>query len=189
MNYCRFNDKCITLGQMNLIFRARLLWRNTATWTRSYLASAYAGVDTQEVSNKLYNSNLEYGNVLKLFFGDKITDDYINLLNDYVRIYQAYFQALMEGDQAKAEMFQKQLYENIDKRAANLANVNPFWQEVELKNLLYTFTELLIDEAKTFISQDYHKNVDIFDRLLSHSTTIGDYFSEGLLNFLNYSAR
>lgn len=187
--YSQFKEKCITPGQMNLIFRARMLWRNTATWIRAYLTNAYAGLDTQAINEKIYASNQEYGNVLKVFFGEKVTDDYINHLNSYITIYQALFQAQMNGDTNAVDEYTKQLYQNIDHRAASLAQINPFWQESELKKLLYPYTDLLLKEAAAFAANDSRKSVDVFDQLLSQSTVIGDYFSDGLINYLNYTAR
>lgn len=189
MRYCQFTEKCITPGQMNLIFRARMLWRNSATWIRAYLTNAYSGLDTQSINEKIHRSNLEYGNVLRIFFGEKVTDDYINYLVSYITTYQLLFNALMSGDTNAVDEYSKQLYQNIDQRAASLSEINPFWQETELKNLLYPFTDLLIQEASAFVSDDYHKNVEVFDRLLSQSTIIGDYFSDGLMKYLTYTAR
>lgn len=187
--YCRIGDKCITPAQMNLIFRARLLWRNAATWMRIYLGKAYSGYDTQPVNEKLKHVNLDYGNVLRVFFGDKVTEEYINLLNSYVTIYQALFKAMMAGDQDAVNAYAKQLYENIDARAATLSKINPFWQEAKMKDLLYQFTDLLLQDAAAIASNDSAKDIDLIEKLLAHSTVIGDYFSEGLINYLTYTAR
>jgi len=189
MQYCQFSEQCITPAQMNLIFRARMLWRNAATWFRAYLANAKAGIDIQPINEKLYRTNLEYGNVLRVFFGDRITDDYLDHLNRYIEDYQAMFAALMGGDQKAVEEYSRKLYQNIDERAVALAQVNPFWQESEWKNLLYPFTDLLLQEASAIASGDCIKDVSTFDRLLTQSTLIGDYFSEGLINYLTYSGR
>ena len=187
--YSRISDKCITPAQMNLIFRARMLWRNSATWFRAYLANTMAGQDTNAANDKLYHSTLEYGNTLRVFFGDKVTDEYLNLLFRYIEIYKALFQALQKGDLGAVEQYSKQLYQNIDQRAEALEKINPFWQETELKKQLYQFTDLLLQQAAAIASNDSTKDIETYDRLLTHSTAIGDYFSEGLINYLTYSGR
>ncbi len=50
------------MGQMNFIFRARMLWRDLATWMTIYLVSTYGGYPNQgAVADKLYELPLEYG--------------------------------------------------------------------------------------------------------------------------------
>lgn len=65
-------------AQMNFIFRARLLWRDLATWLRAYKVSLYGGVgNTEALSQRLYQIPMEYGNILKVFVGDEVTEQYI----------------------------------------------------------------------------------------------------------------
>ena len=189
MLYCQFNEKPITPSQMNLIFRGRLLWRDIATWIRAYLINSYSSLETQPILDKIYHTNQEYGNVLRVFFGEKVSDDYINHLNSYIKTYQSLFSALMSGDQTAVDEYSKQLYQNIDERAAALSQINPFWQDSEFRKLLYPFTNLLLQEAAAIASNDCAKNVEVFDRLLSQSTKIGDYFSNGLIQYITYSAK
>ena len=174
-----------TSGYLNLIFRARMLWRDMATWLTIYMFSVFGGYGNQkEISDKLYQVPLEYGNVMRLIFGDKLSEDYITLLSNYIIILEYLFQAQMAGDTAAVDEYTKQLYENIDKRAAFLAQINPYWQEGIWKTLLYTFNKMIIEDATTLLSKDYQKNIDVFDSLLTQSSIIGDYFSEGILNYL-----
>lgn len=181
-------NKDISAGELNLIFRARMLWRDLATWLRSYLISTYAGLDIQQaISERLYRIPLEYGNILKLFFGDKITEDYINLLSNYVKIFEFLFNAQKSGDINAVNEYTRQLYENDNQRAAFLSSINPYWQEDTLKSLMYSFTSKTIDESTTFLTREYQKNIEIFDSILNDTTIMGDYFSEGLLNYLNYN--
>ena len=37
--------------------------------------------------------------------------------------------------------------------------------------------------------EEYQKNIEIFDSILNDTTIMGDYFSEGLLNYLNSTQR
>lgn len=68
----------LTTGQMNLIFRARMLWRDIGTWLTIYMSSLFSGFpNLQAITNKLYRIPLEYGNILRTFFGDRVSEDYI----------------------------------------------------------------------------------------------------------------
>ncbi|QHI72522.1 hypothetical protein [Aminipila terrae] len=68
-----------------------------------------------------------------------------------------------------------------------MSKINPYWVESEWKSLLYQFSEKTIDESTTFQNKEFKENVDVFDRILNLTSLIGDYYSQGLLNYLNFS--
>lgn len=171
-------------GQMNFIFRARMLWRDLATWLRSYKVSLYGGVgNTNELGQRLFKIPLEYGNILRVFFGDQATEQYINLLTQYIAILQSLFIAQIYKDVNAINNLTQQAYQNVNNTAALLASINPYWTQSEWVTLLDSFTNMQIDEATTFLVKDYTRNNDIFDRILSLTNIIGDYYSEGLTNY------
>lgn len=172
-------------GRMNLIFRARMLWRDLATWMTIYLVSVHGNYDNQDaIRNKLYELPLEYGNFLKLVFGDVQTEEYINLLSTYIITSQNLFHAQMIGDANAVNEYARQLYQHIDRKAEFLARINPYWQEDTWQSLLYNFNNLLFEDSMTLLTGNYQKNIDVLDRLLSFSSVIGDYFSEGIIRYL-----
>lgn len=171
-------------GQMNFIFRARMLWRDLATWLRSYKVSLYGGVgNASELGQRLFRIPLEYGNILKVFFGDQTTEQYIYLLTQYMATLQLLFIAQINNDVAAINNLSQQLYQNVNDTAALLASINPYWTQNEWVTLLDSFTSMQIEEATTFLTEDYTRNINIFDRIISLTNIIGDYFSEGLTNY------
>lgn len=173
--------------QTNLIFKARLLWRDLATWFREYLITLFLGAGNLELeSNRLYRIPLEYGNLLRVFYGDQIAEQYITLLSNYIITFESLFTALQGNDVNVINEATMRLYQNANERAAFLARINPFWTESEWQSLMYSFTQMTIDQATTFLTGDYTRNIEIYDRILSLTSLIGDYFSEGLINYLNY---
>lgn len=179
-------------GEYNLRFTGRMIWRDIATWIRAYLVSTYFNSDPelhQAISEKLYSLPLEHGNFLRIFFGDKIAEDNISLLSNYITLLKSVINAQKSGDVNAVNEYTKQLYQNIDQRADYLSQINPFWQSNIVKSLIYNFTNMTIDEATTFLEKDYNRNIKIFDRILSHSTVMGDYLAQGLLDYITYSTR
>jgi hypothetical protein len=179
----------IVTGQMNLIFRGRMLWRDMATWLTMYMFALYGGYPNQQaIAGQIYKLPLEYGSVMKLIFGDKVSNDYINLVSQYIIILEYLFYYQITGDQNAASSLTQQLYQNINQRAAFLAQINPYWQENTWKTLLTTFNNMLLEESTALLTKEYDKSVDIFNNLLTQSSIIGDYFSEGILQYLQSQA-
>jgi hypothetical protein len=176
-------DSYVT-SQMNFIFRARMIWRDLATWLRSYKVSLYGGVgNTDELSQRLFRIPTEYGNLLKVFLGDQATDQFIALLTQYIAILQDLFIAQVNKDNDQINNLTQQAYKNVNDTAALLASINPYWVESEWVTFLNSFTSMEIDESTTFLTEDYTKNIDIFDKILSLTNIIGDNFSGGLTNY------
>nr|WP_315021690.1 hypothetical protein [uncultured Aminipila sp.] len=181
---------CIPPSQLNLVFQSRTIWRDLATWLRAYLASKHGGLgDIEAIWEKLNELLIKSTNIFSLVFGEQFADQYVNLLSNFNNILDALVDAQIKGDTDAVNEYTKQLYENADQIAAFLSKVNPFWVESEWKNLLYQFNQMTIDQSTTFLNKEYRKNIDIFDRTLNLTSTIGDYYSQGILDYLSFSSK
>jgi hypothetical protein len=171
-------------AQMNFIFRARMLFRDLALWLRSYKVSLFSGFgNLDETSRRLFRIPLEYGSILKLFFGEQDTEQLIYLLTQYISTLQSLFRAQYNNDVEQINSLTQQVYQNVNDTAAFLAILNPYWSQSYWVSLLNSFTISQINEATTFLIQEHSINIDIFDRIISLSNIIGDYFAEGLTNY------
>jgi hypothetical protein len=178
--------------QMNLLFRARLLWRDLASWLMQYMISLYGGVGNyQEVSERLFRIPAEYGNLFKEYFGDQRTRQYMDLLTQYIALFQSLLDAINKNDVNSINNYSQQLYQNVANNAAFFASINPYWTQGEWQTLLELYTNMQIQEAQTFLTKDYTTNIGIYDQILALATIIGDYFSEGLtiIPYYNFSNR
>lgn len=191
-NINKLQNRTPSQGEANIIFRGRIALMEIAIWIWSYLEAVSLNSDAelqQVIIAKLQSVPQKYGSMLKIFFGEGIADEYTVLLSDYIMLLINFINAQKNGDAKASDEYKKQLYQNVDQRADYLAKVNPFWQTESLKSLLYNYTNMLIDESTAFLSKDYKKSANIFDRLLSYSSIIGDYLVEGITDYLTYSAR
>lgn len=181
INLNELNDMETISGQMNLISKAGMTWRDLATWIRAYIISTSAGLSDQEaIRQKLYQIPLEFGNVIRLFFGDQISNTYTDLFSDYVTSVESLIDAQKNGDDNAVNAYMEQIHHNIHYRSALLSEINPFWQESEWRALFFRYLLLTIDESNAFFSEDDAKSTEIFDILLSHAAIMGDYFANGL---------
>lgn len=175
-------------GQMNLILRAGMTWRDLATWLRAYIISTFAGLSDQEVVRQRLNKiPLEFSNIFTLFFGDQISNTYTNLLSSYITSIESLIDALKNGDDTAVNGYMEQIHHIIHQITAMLSEINPFWQESEWRALLFRHLMLTIDESNAFLSGDYVKSTEIFDTLLSHDAETVDYFSNGLFKYITSS--
>ena len=180
----------MTSGQLNLIFRSREIWRDLGTWISTYIISIYAGFGSQEaVLQKLNRIPIEFGNILRLIFGEQDAEKYTSFLSDFIRLLVSFVTAQINGDSTTVNEVTMKLYQNADQIAVFLSQINPYWQESEWKNLLYQFIGITIEESTTLLNKEYINNIDAYDKMLAQTSILGDYYSQGLLNYLNYSNR
>jgi len=192
ISFCEFQDPNHGSAMDNVIYRARVVWRDFAKWLRAY--SVYVFLDSdpklQElIATRLLNAPYDYIEMLKLFFGDQIADEYNFLLTNYITLFINLIHAEKSGDVNAANEYIKQLYQNVEQRADFLSRINPFWQKTTLQSMMHYFTELNVTEITTFLSKDYEQNLNIYDRILSQSSVIGDYLAQGIMNYMQYSDR
>jgi hypothetical protein len=182
---CGHQLRNITPGEMNLIFRARLIWRNLATWMLIYLASLFGNYgNQQEIRDQIYTLPEDYVNVIKMVFGEKVAEHYSTLLTVYVANLVTFYESMRNGNQNEIDAHIRSLRDSIDQRAAFLAQINPYWQEGTWRMLLHGANNMLIEMAITYMQKEYKKNIDVYSRLLDHTNIIGDYFSQGIMNYL-----
>lgn len=176
---------CVSFEQMRIIFTSRIFWRQLAIRMREYFNSRYLGIGNAEAMfHQLLNTPTEFSSMLKLLFGNDVSEKYNQLLTQYIMIIRDLITAQIDGNQKAINQNVKSLYQNGDIRAASLAPLNPLWNETEWKNKMATFNNLTIEEANSIASGDYGRNIEIYDNLTVQTNIIGDYFAHGLYHYL-----
>lgn len=181
-------NSCIPPSQLNLIFQSRIIWRDLSTWLRAYIASKHGGLgDIEAIWEKINELILKAANIFSLVFGDQVANQYLSLLTNYFNVLSSLIDTQVSGDTNAESEYTKQLYEISDQIAAFLSETNPYWVEDQWKKLIYQFNQRTIEESRTFKSKEFRRNVNIFDSILNLTSEIGDYFSQGILNYLTFS--
>ncbi|HVI42798.1 MAG TPA: hypothetical protein VM577_19500, partial [Anaerovoracaceae bacterium] len=181
-------QQCITYDQMNAIYNIRMFWFELATWTINYMFSRYTGIgDPQEVFARLKKVPADYPNILTQVFGEQIAADSLQTINTYFDLIDALITARMEGNIDEMNRITQLLYQNADKQAALVSSANPFWDQEEWRSRLYNNIRSTIEESTSVLSGDYARTIDIFSRILDQSESTGNYFAQGLFNYINYS--
>ncbi len=184
----KFNEPMITYGQMNLLFSIRNLWRDIATWSRAYMINRTSNLKiAEETFQRLYKIPQEFGNILQYFISYDHSVQFVQMLSQQIVLFRSLLDALIAGDTNAVNQTVQKLYRLADERAAFMAAINPFWNETVMRNLIYAFYQYTFDEVTSFLSGNYSKDIEIYDRLLHHSDTMGDYFTQGLFNYITAS--
>jgi hypothetical protein len=177
----------IPYGASNLLFSVRSLWRDMVTWGRAYMVSRFAGLSSSDVEfNRLYQIPQEFGNIMQVIFGYDNAQKFVQYISQQIVLIRSMVEAQMAGDVNLANQLIRQLYSLADERASFMTSINPFWDLTDTRNLIYNFLQLTIEEITAFLSGDYQRDIDIYDRLLHHTDNMGDYLTQGIINYITY---
>ena len=186
----KFNDQCITLSQMNLIFNMRIFWRRLTIWTRTYIISRYLGIGTAEVAfDRLYLENLNFGDLLRVVFSRSTAEQYSRLLNQFSIGLRELISSQIENDADAIRQNIDSLVANANERAEFLASINPYFNEAEWRDLLIRYLEYTMEEANLYASKDYRMDIEYFDRLAALSSTMGDVFAQAWFDYITSGAQ
>lgn len=182
----------LTTGQLNLLFRLRMIWRDIATWMRAYLV--YTFLDSapelkEAAAQKLADLPIKYADIFRVYFGNEVADDHTILMSNYTQLLMSLIDATKAGDTDAINEYTNLINENINERVNFLTYINPFWQRSSMSNLLHTFNDMTISEINTFANKDYQSNIDLFSRILTYSDRMGDTFADGMLKYFTFSSR
>lgn len=187
-NPAQENVQCVTLEQVNEIYRIRTIWFDLTNWTRNFMLSKFEGIgDENDVHARLRQVPAEFVDALRQFFGNlPVFESYQQALNEYVNLLDSLTTAMMEGNTDEVNRIVQQLYRAADERASAFASLNPtYWSQSELQTRLDNNIRTTIDEASSFLTGDYARNLDIYSTLLNQAESISGYISDGLIDYLN----
>jgi hypothetical protein len=174
-----------SLGYLNLAKSMRNLMAQFAYLTRMYFASVYSGYgDAQAIANKLYSLPKRFQEKAELIFGAPLSEEFLNLFTLHVFYILSLENALAGGNQDTANYYTQLLYQNANDIASQYAKMNPFWDEMQWKTLLYNYINLVIQDAVALGSREFEKELDIFERMLLASLAMGDYLADGLYQYM-----
>lgn len=173
------------LGYLNLVKSMRNLMAQKAYLTRMYIAAVFSGYgDAQAIEKKFYSLPNRFQEKAELIFGAPLSEEFLNLLSLQAFYILSLVNALAGGNQEMANYYTKLLYQNANDIASHYAKMNPFWEEMQWRTLLYHYINLIIQDTVALGSREFVKELDIFERLLLASLAMGDYLGDGLYQYM-----
>lgn len=185
IRFNKFNKQCLTYAQMNMIFNARIFWRRFTTWNRVYIISRYVGIGTaEEAFSHLYLETSGFGDMLQIVYERESSYRLSRLVNLFTFIFRDLVSSHIQGNLEAVRQNVDRLYKNADDMAAFLASINPFLDEAEWKSMLHAYAKATIEEANSFITGNYSKDLELFQQLTEISNQMGDSLAEGLYDYI-----
>lgn len=173
-----------TFEELNILKTVITLWMNYAMWTRSLLVSTVFNLpEGPAIRKRLYELPADFYSTLRVFFGNRIAQQFLDYFQRYILIQIQLIEALTNNNQAAADTYTQELYKTADEIALFLGQF-PYWNETQWKQYLYADINASLDEARAFMAGDYEREISIYDRIMLNAQDIGEYMTRGILGDL-----
>jgi hypothetical protein len=153
-------------------------------WRRDYLVSlAYDIGDLQLIVDRLYHVTTDFGNVFESFIGVEAANRMEYFFTVQASILNEIAIAIKSGDNEAANQATKRLYENVDDMAAYLAEINPYWNQVNMRSLLYDYYRQTVLEIVSILSGNQEEAIRLYEDLEDYVLEIADYLTGGFVDY------
>lgn len=179
----RISEKEVDLSNV-----MRMLWEQHIVWTRLTIISIIKGLpDVDLVTKRLLQNPVDFKEVLKRFYGDKIASQFSDLFKSHLVIAAQLVKAAKAGDNKAAADAEKRWYANADEIAICLSRINPYWSQENWKTMIYEHLRMTKSEAVDILTNKYEESIIEYDEIEKEALMMADMMSDGIIQqFLYY---
>lgn len=165
----------------NVKEKMRNVWEQHVFWTRLLIISIIERLnDEPETANRLLRNATDLANIYRPYYGEKIANTIDKLITDRLVIGSKLIHALADNDIREANKLDIEWYKNADAIANALSSINPYYNEEELRRMLYEHLDLTKDEVTNRLNRNYKKEIEVFDNVEKEAIMMSDYLSNGI---------
>lgn len=181
MIYKNQNQICLTPNQLNQASNIVRLWLEDVIWSRAYVVSVIGDLPYQSaISDRLLQIPMDFYNALKVFWGEEIAVQHMNYMTERITHERDLLKALIQQDQAEADMHTRELYANAD-RISDFFDHFPRWNKSDWQQFLYSDVRMYLNQVTALMSGNYSEAIAIFDSTVSSSIDMGNYTAFGII--------
>ncbi len=159
----------------------RHLWVEHVMWTRNVILCLVDELPgTDQAVKRLLQNQIDLGNALKPYYGEKAGSNLTELLTSHITISIEVVKAAKAGNKELLVTVNKSWHLNADEITMFFANANPNWKFEDIKIMMDEHLKLTTNEAMQRINKDYESDVIAFDKVHAEILKMSDMLAEGI---------
>lgn len=160
----------------------RTLWAQHMEWTyATVVAFAADSPGLQPTIDRLLRNQVDIGNAVAPYYGQDAAKQLTDLLSTHITDAVPVLTAAKAGDKAALNKAVETWYANAQDIGDFLANANPNWAQVDMRNMMKTHITQTIAYASDVLTGDFSAALTKYDDAESHMTDMADMLSQGLI--------
>lgn len=176
------NENCITQKEIKLSDEMNTVWEQHVFWTRLLLISIASDLnDLQQTRNRLLRNPRDIANIYRTYYGDEVAKKIEDLFTEHLGIGENIIVALKNGETEKVQILDDQWHKNADDIAQFFSKINPYYDEQELRQMLYKHLALTTEEVSARLKGNYSADIEAFDKVEKEALMMAHYFTNGII--------
>ncbi|WP_367567565.1 LysM peptidoglycan-binding domain-containing protein [Lacrimispora sp.] len=172
----------VSSAEQTLNHYLRILWMQHIYWRRMLIQSiAFSSPNEDAVTNRLLQNLRDFKTALRPFYGEESGEQFEDLMTDRFTIGRELFRDIKAGNTSAADDAERRWYQNADRIAEFLGNLNPNWSVQDWKQMLYDDLAMLKVEASDMIYGDYNDSIYVFENIEQEAMKMADLMSWGIV--------
>lgn len=160
----------------------RKAWVQHVYWTRMLMNSIFGYLhDQSAVTDRLMGNPMDIAGLFGDFYPQEVVDQIAGLLTEHLEIGGALMTAVRDSNASEAARLNNLWYDNANRMAAAFDAINPQYDVMELRNMLYRHLDLLKQQIAAMNEGNYPAGIQEFDEGEDHILNMADYFTSGLV--------
>jgi hypothetical protein len=161
----------------------RKLWEDHIVWTRAAIVAFADGSDGfGAAARRLLRNQVDIGDAIKPFYGDRAGDRLSGLLHDHITIAVEVLEAAKAGDQAAFDAANARWYANGKDVADAISALDPrVWPRAALRDMMRIHLDQTLAEASAELTGHYRASIRAYDAIHHHILDMADALSSGII--------
>lgn len=160
----------------------RMLWREHGTWTERVIVSLVYDLPILQVAiERLLRNPMDFAELFNVYYGRDFAELFKTLLTEHLQIAAELVKAAKANDNQKFTELNRDWFQNADNIARLLSENNPFWNQDEWRDLLYTHLEMVKNIATNLLTGSFSDFPNLIDEYEMQILAMADYMLEGIM--------
>jgi hypothetical protein len=161
----------------------RKLWEDHIVWTRAAIVAFADGSDGfSAAAKRLLRNQVDIGDAIKPFYGDRAGDRLAGLLHDHITIAVEVLQAAKAGDSDAFEAAIARWYANGNDVADAISALDSHtWPRAAVRDMMRMHLDQTLAEASAELTGHYRASIRAYDAIHHHILDMADALSAGII--------
>lgn len=137
--------------------------------------------DEDLVTKLLLRNPSDVEAVLRPLYGPEKAAKFASLFTEHLTLAAQLVKAAKPGDNTAAAKLEKRWHVNVDKIAAFLNRINPYFSKKALMTMLHKHPALTKAEAVSRLNKDYASDIAWYDKIEKQALIMADAMTDGIV--------